>query len=346
VANRAPPSEQAVQQLTEAASLLDVEEILDLCFAFSKDPIRLTVYLDVLRRKGGQKAQAAACMICFDLARAGHGHFEREFTALLPVVHEIHGRGDQQIAPLIGDSQYLQGLWADLVRRLETNDPRVDLDTPDDEEILELDILDEQDIVDIELDAIVEVAESDIQQKLAWMDALNRFFVIELALPNLADPSSPLVTGFSAHGKGDLDRIERLRNDALSFRGSVRHAQDMLPVIELFRAVHMRSKNLFGRTNQARAVTLQDGLSSFAALEAPPLDVIDWLLPPTATLHAWEKVAEILLDFVAFLGSLPAGSLPDDESWPDRLAYAYLNSKRPQPPPDVLSHAPGQRRRG
>lgn len=61
------PSAQALAILKEETSALDVEDILALCFAFSRDPRRLRVYLDVLRGKPGVKAQAAACcwLPCF-----------------------------------------------------------------------------------------------------------------------------------------------------------------------------------------------------------------------------------------------------------------------------------------
>src|SRR5690606_37125999 len=120
----------------------------DLCYAFSKDPVRLLVYLEVLRGKGGQKSQAAACLLCFDLARRGEPSFEGEFLALVPVMRVFVDASDGQgaIDRLLGNSAYLRELWQDLEQILRGMVPRsdqgtaahvVDLGT----DVLEIDLL-------------------------------------------------------------------------------------------------------------------------------------------------------------------------------------------------------------
>src|SRR5690606_24059349 len=125
---RRAPSPEAVAALKEAASALDVEELLALCYSFQKDSFRLGVYLDVLRRKGGQKAQAAACLVCFDLARRGERSFEGEFLALVPVMRAFldDSEGTRPLDPLIGESPYLRALSSELEALLRTMDPRWD----------------------------------------------------------------------------------------------------------------------------------------------------------------------------------------------------------------------------
>ena len=344
---RPPPSRQAVEQLVTHALELEIEELLDLCFAFQKDPRRLTVYIDVFRRKGGMRANAAACLVCFDLARAGFGRFESEFIALLPVVERFLSEDRQSFVQLLGNDDYLNKLFLDLERRLSARDRR---DIPDEvtfeQEVVDLDLFGEDDILDIGLDDLIEEASDNEQMNKRWRDQLDAFFVIELALAALqGQGTSQLATGFSANKGSDLERVENLRNEALSYHDFVKHAGDMLPIIEMFRASHMRSTNLFGRPNQARLVSVQDGLSAFATLKSPPEDVVSWLSAPTAVPYAWDKVAELLLDFIAHLGSLEPGSLSDAADINEAIALSYIQARRPQPPPDRLNIKPGARRR-
>jgi hypothetical protein len=336
--------------LRETAAQLDVEEITDLCFAFSTDPIRLKVYLDVLRGKGGAKAQGAACLICFDLARQGDPTFELEFMTLLPVMRSLteplSPAGDRTIDKLLGESDYLAALWADLEPRLSASDPRgeeaSDELVVDDAEVLEINLLDEEDILDIGFDELDIVSSDESHMREQWDSAMERFFSVEEGIRSLFQGGA-VSSGFFADSRVEIARLEALRQDATSLSDHVAEARRMLPMIELFLAAHTRSKNFFGRRNKQRDQYLRSALEHIATLDGPPETAAAWLEPPTAPQHAWSKVAELLIDYAAFLGErIDEGIGPFS---PDGLADEYVGSDRPQPPAPVLGDGVSRRRR-
>lgn len=335
---------QALAALREEASALDVEDIVALCFAFNKDPRRLRVYLDVLRGKAGVKAQAAACLVCFDLARQGDVRFEAEFMALIPVMTEWaspDAAGGLSLAErLIGDNEYLRALWVDLRGRLTRLDPReepgegvLEADT------LEIALLDEDDLDEIGLTEL-DVLEVDVQALRAqWLAALDRFCFWNPD-PATARPDAP--PGFFADHRADMARLDRFRQDALSLSHDVREAAEILPLLDLFLAAHTRARTLFGSRNRKRDEHLERGLGSFCALPGPPAVAVAWLMDPTAAPFSWEKVAELLLDYLAFFGHQPRALRTGPIPW---AVNGYLRSNRPQPPPTVLGGDARERRR-
>lgn len=345
---RRPPSADAVAALKDAASALDVEELLALCYAFQKDPVRLVVYLDVLRGKGGQKAQAAACLLCFDLARRGEASFEGEFLALVPVMRgfaEAEG-GPEGMQALLGENAYLRQLWSELEQLLAAMDPRWDHGGADvvvdlDQDALEIELLDEEDLLEVDL-ALDDVAPRPGQLDQRWHEALERFFGVDVGIRSMFQKNGTALSvfGFFAESKGDLARVEALRDHARSYAAAVPDAAALLPLVELFLASHTRAKNLFGRRSRARDATLAAALHHFTALERPPENGA-WLEPPTSTPASWEKVAEILLDYIAWLGTVEH----PQQLTPAQLAAAYVNADRPQPPPPRLAREGAPRRR-
>ncbi len=243
-AARRAPSAEAVAALAEAASWLDVEEILDLCFAFSRDPMRLLVYLDVLRKKGGQKSQAAACLICFDLARRGDARFESEFLGLVPVMAAFSGDEgtSASLEGLLGESVYLRELWGDLEARLRSSDQRAEIDLDADGDMVELSLFDEDDLLEIELDQHDDISSDHEAQLRLSLSALERLYPVEVALGGLYGSSSSARGGLFADTRADMARLEDVRESALSLSEAVPAAGEMLPVVDLFLAAHLRAK--------------------------------------------------------------------------------------------------------
>jgi hypothetical protein len=345
--------------LREAVAPLDVEDILGLCYAFAADPLRLKVYLDVLRGKGGQRAQAAACLICYDLARQGDPVFQAEFLSLLPVLR-AHLPGEpssvaRSMDSLMGDSAYLRALWDGVKNAFLARDDRLDdrqaeraLTQALDTDTLEIKLLDQEDLDEIDLGAADILDADDEAMRERWEEALDSLFPVTAQTggmhPSIYPPGGCLEGGFRADEREDLARVERLRQSAQSLAGHVAHAHEMLPLVELFLAAHTRARNFFGRPNQARAQTLQEGLAHFADLPHPPAEAACWMVPPYAPDTTWPKVAELLLDYVAFLGSTGRGAAPRPAT-SEALAQAYATSKRPQPPPTRLAPSGRERRR-
>ena len=114
----------------------------------------------------------------------------------------------------------------------------------------------------------------------------------------------------------------------------------------LFLATHTRALGLFGRRNKRRDAALKDALLTFCNPDAPPGDVAAWFVPGGdvvgAVPHAWEKMAEVLLDFAGFVGNACEGG--EGAVNVGDLVSAYLADGRSARPPPVLAAA-GQRRR-
>ena len=340
------PSQEAINALLQEAKGLPVEDILDICYTFSHDPVRLEVYLNVLRQKGSAKAQTASCLICYDLARKGNTHFEMEFHALIPVIQEYLENDSpglpRLIDSLVGESEYLQELLRDVEETLAFLDPREQTgpafsDNPDGIEDIEIDLLEEGDFAPDDLQFLDDDA---YIQRQAWQNAFAEFLGpggLEKAL------FASEQTGFYADSKGQMNKVKNLAREAAAVRDEVPEAKELLPLADLFLAGHMRARNLFGRPNRERLAKLESGLEHFTALDKPPSDLISWLLSPTATAYAWDKVAEILLDYIAFLGHIKdSANAPRN---PNACAVSYVFSDRTQPPPPRLLEEGQERRR-
>lgn len=113
----------AREALVAGLEALDTPEVLALCQRFSRQTERLALYLEVLRRRTGSRAQLAAALVCFDLARQGAPAAQRELTALLPTLREL-ARDVRLVGTLLGEDPYLVRLWDDVVETLVQADPR------------------------------------------------------------------------------------------------------------------------------------------------------------------------------------------------------------------------------
>jgi hypothetical protein len=340
------PSEQAIQELQQEAAGLPVQDILDVCYAFSHDSLRLEIYLNVLRTKGSATAQTAACLICFDLARKGNSRFELEFQGLIPVFQEYTAEESpgfpRLIDSLVGGSEYLKLLLKDLEAALEYLDPRertgktFDIQELGDEEI-QIDLLGEE---DFDIDELEFFNDEAFVQRQVWEKALSTFIGADgMSNALLGDKRA----GFFCDSRTEMDRVEKLIQEATSVKEAVPEAEAMLPLAELFLAAHMRSKNLFGRANQERLTVLESGLTHFTELSGPPDEFVSWLTHPTATKFSWDKVAELLLDYIEYLGSDAQGETTGD---PISCASGYIFAGRAQPPaPRLLEEGRERRRR-
>ena len=106
--------------------------------------------------------------------------------------------------------------------------------------------------------------------------------------------------GFYADLDGDLDRFEKLRLEAISYKDNVANASSMLPVVELFMAAHMRSRNFsVGKTVDVRRFFLLASLTCVKVL-APRSRPCRGCRRRRDTLILGQKVAEHILHFLFF----------------------------------------------
>lgn len=346
------PSAEAIAALRESAAALDVEDLVDLCYATEPDELRVNIYLEALRGRAGEKAQVAACLLCFDLARRGDERKAQELQLLLPTLDALTARDDVGEAPavraLTGQGEVIEGLWRDLVSHARQRDRRADADA------IEIDIDDVGGFVEVDLFDADEFAElavglAEIELTLDLDDEV--FLAFDEGLNKLIPPLPSNL--FSAETADDLERLERIREHCQSFAGKLPIAAELLALTQLFVATHTRSHGLFLRRNKKRDRALADGLAALLALPAPPAEGIGWFIGgdlPGSDADAWPRMAEVLLELIRFTGrdvehdpERHAPTLTAD-AWARGLADAFVDDATSAKIPPRL-HDGGDRRR-
>lgn len=343
-----PPSEAAIALLQEQARQLDVEDLVDLCFAKQGDPLRTTIYLEALHGRPGEQAQVAACLLCFELARAGDERREAEVQVLLPTLEPLFqseslGRRAPLVDRLIGHAPRAEELWVALVEHAKQLDPRLRDSLPD---------LDVQDEYSLEIFDAEEVAELSVELEdleVSVEDDVEARSSFERVFERLAPERGEFL--FSAANGRDLDRLERLRAECGSYSESVPLAAELEAMTLLFLATHTRAQGLFGRRNKRRDRALTAGIEAFLELPAPPVFATAWFASsdmPSAEAHAWDKIAELLVDVAAFLGTTrgetPTHGTPAPATRPT-VGEEYALAPRSLRVPQILAAGDERRRR-
>ena len=328
----------AREQLIREVQGLAVEEILALCYSFGHSAERLSLYLDVLRKRGGQRAQFASCLICFDLARQGDTSAGREFSILADTVRTLAQQSDM-VQGLLGEDPYLSFVWELLENYLEELDPRFAADsisidvTEEVEEVASFDLLSDEDFDDeiMELDFRV-----DEPQMLAeFNEAVSRFLGSIPGVP-MYDPEA----GFRLRNRHDTDRTERFLKELSSLREFVPLARGFRALTMLFYGSHQRSKGLFGNVNKRKQSLLREGLAEFVSSGPEMIQAAGAISALHADPSAWGKIAEAILDFLAWSHRENPESLGDPE---DFDAVAHCVSRDSQRKPDRAARRRGQR---
>ena len=188
-------------RLLEEVQSLGVEDILALCYAFQHRPERPRLYLDILRKRGGERAQFACCLLCFDLARQGDPIFQKEFAYLADTVRAL-STNLVLVSALVGSDPYLRFLWELCQAQLELADPRFAVEpaaeaTP--VEAIEVELLSDD---DFSPDFGISIDERAIHQE--FEEAVEAFLGSEIDMP-IYDPEA----GFRLRHDRDVERIER-----------------------------------------------------------------------------------------------------------------------------------------
>ncbi len=278
-------------RLREEVATLAVDDILALCYTLQHRPARLRLYLDVLRTRGGERAQFAAALICFDLARQGDSVAQREFILLAASVRVLAAK-QELIAALVGGDAYLSFLWELCAAQLSDleHEPASSFAPDLTQPVVSLDLLSDADLGDFEL----VVDERELEDHLA--EAVERFLGGELGMP-VYDPQA----GFRMSGRRDVDRIESFLQELDSLRDHVPRARGFRALTLLFYATHMRAKTLFGGVNERRRALLRAGLREFLVSGAEVAEIAGVLGPLHADADVWPRVVETLLSYLSWV---------------------------------------------
>ena len=279
------------ERLRQEIASLGVDDLLALCYAFKSKPERLRLYLDVLRKRGGERAQFASCLICFDLARQGEAASQREFVFLADTIRSLSEKSEM-VDNLVGDDQYLNFIWDMCQAALNEMDPRVDPDPlPVSANVPNLDLLHDED-----MDPDFRVNADDLTLWNRYDDAVEAFLGGMVGVP-VYDPDA----GFRMQNSRDVERIERFLLELESLREVVPPARGFRALALLFYGSQMRSKGLFGGLNVRKRELLREGIREF--INAPEMvwEVVGVLSPLHAASSAWEKMLDVLSDYVNWL---------------------------------------------
>lgn len=287
---------EAEALLRDEVSALGVAEILALCYAFQHKLERLFLYLDVLRRRGGERAQFAACLICFDLARQGDEGFQKEFAFLADTMIELGCRADL-VDALIGADPYLSFLWELCQAHLAEMDPRFEAAQMDAgvTEVATVDLLSDEDFDELPDFA---VSAEDVTLWQRFDQSVEDFLGGEVGVP-VYDPDA----GFRVSNSRDVERVERFLRELDSLRDLIPASRGFRALVLLFYGTHMRSKKLFGAVNQRKQELLREGVREFVESGPNIWDVVGVLSPLHSEPGVWDKISDILADFAAWVAS-------------------------------------------
>lgn len=289
----------AEEQLLSEIAGLGVDDMLALCYGFQGKPERLRLYTNALRRRGGQRAQFASCLICFDLARQGDESFQREFVVLADTMGEL-GSNESMVAELVGDDPYLGFVWELCQAQLEDMDPRLDGealvesglgDSSASASVASFDLLSDDDFDDFEIN--VENAEMWRQ----FDEAVEAFLGGTVGVP-IYDQHA----GFRLKNSKDVNRVEQFIQVLDSLRDFVAPARGFRCLVLLFYGTHLRSKSLFGAINQRKQSLLQAGLAEFEESAKELWQIAGVMGPLHAGSDAWPRIVDVMADYAAWKG--------------------------------------------
>lgn len=337
-----PPPPRAAQddagrdELRSELRALETPELLALCSRFRRDPERLAFYLRLFRARPGPRAQFAACLVCFDIARQGVEASQREFYALAPTMSAIAADA-RVIHDLLSDDPYLKAIWSDCRVALSRADPRDAHEAPQARAALvgEVDLLSEEeiDLADLEPEDGA-AAEERAQRERADFARL----VAEQIGENLDHGLTSSGRAFALDTRAELDRFERFVEEAVSRAPAVPLAAGVACLGNLFLASHLRRTNFFGGANPRRTAALQAGLSAMAAARTGVVGAASlFAREGPGVIEQFEKVSELLLDFLRFC----AAEVRDPLAPGTVERYVRLNRE----PEALLLREKGRRRR-
>lgn len=280
------------QQLRHEIAGLADDEILGLCYALKGRAPRLRLYLDMLRKRGGERAQFASCLICFDLARQGDGLMQQEF-ALLSTTMQALAQKPAIITSLIGDDAYLSFIWELCQAALQAMDqsghsspitietfPQLSDPQPD---VPRIDLLQDSDFDNFDL---------GVDARSLWRQYDT---CVEAFLGGV--PGVPVYD----HNAGFRWETPQAQDRAQAFIESLSSLRDLVPPARGFRAlallyvgVNLRSRSLFGTRNGRRQQMLRDGLIEFAASAEAVASIAGVLGPMHADDDVWQKIADVV----------------------------------------------------
>lgn len=290
----------------EVQGLAD-DDILALCYAFQHRADRLRLYLDVLRGRGGERAQFAACLIGYDLARQGDTVMQQEFILLSSTMLALSQK-PHFVETLIGEDAYLSFIWELCQEALSTLSQASHVQDPahlaanvvahdrqnNHAPINHVNLLSDQDFDNFELSA---------DDAVIWRQFDEAVETFLGGVPGV--PMYDLNAGFRYQTPHIQDRVQRFLNVLGSVRAHVPPARGFRALTLLFYGTHMRSRSLFGARNSLRQQMLLEGIEEFLESGPEVASIAGVLGPMHADPDVWPKIIAVLQHYAAWLAQRP-----------------------------------------
>ena len=289
---------EAEDQLLSEVAGLAVEEILALCYAFKASTPRLRLYSNALRRRGGERAQFASCLICFDLARQGDETAQLEFRFLSDTMRGL-ATDTALVQSLVGTDDYLVFVWELCQGQLSEMDPRFDASTEPlaletNAPVAEVALLSDDDFEDF----VISVDDARMWRR--FDEAVEAFLGGTVGVP-VYDPTS----GFRLQNGRDVARVEKFLQELESLREYIPMSRGFRALTLIFYGTHMRSRSVFGTINGKKQAVLRDGIDEFVQSGPAVWEVIGVLGPLHAPEDVLERFNDLLTDYIVWIAEKP-----------------------------------------
>lgn len=285
----------------EDVALLPDDELLALAYTFSHSAARLRVYLELFRARMGERAQFAACLICFDLAQKGDPQMASQFAFLQGTLVSL-SRNKEWVQQLVGDQGYLYALWTQCSQSLTHVSEPLAHDAPgvaesygilrptDAPVVGHLQLLGDDD-----LDA--ETLEVDEQAMWSsYVQACEQFFGSGARVTTYDGSMGFRLRGH--HGQARAQAFDVALEHCQKF---VAPARGMRPLLLLAWGLSLKARGLLGQPNKRRQHLITQGLTAFVLAAKDVAQVAQVLGPLYADADVWPGIAELLAQYNRFV---------------------------------------------
>jgi len=301
--------ENARAALLEDIGRLPDDELLALAYSFSHSEARLRVYLELFRQRSGERAQFAACLICFDLAQRGDVAMAAQFAYLRGTLWQL-GQTPDMAAHLVGDHAYLCALWQRCSQALADLEGPASHDAPGVAEaygILRAADAPLAGALDLLTDDDLSAEALQVDEEAMWQSyvrACEQFFG-----NGTSQASYDGSMGFRLRGHHGQARAQAFSMALEQGEQFVPPAKGMRPLLLLTWGLSLKPRGLLGQPNKRRQHLLCAGLWAF--LEAGPqvAQVAEVMGPLYAEPDAWPQIAALLGQYQQFVAARPQGAM-------------------------------------
>ena len=296
------------------------DDLLALAYTFGQNEERLRVYLQLFRRRTGERAQLAACLLCFDLARRGDAAMAAQFAYLRGTLQALAG-DEALVTKLTGQHAYLCQVWAHCMAMLDNGQGAVSHEAPGAAEAWGY--LRAGDALDLLTDDDLPAARLEVNVADMWaiyVAGCAAFFGSSGA-PLTYDSSMGFRMG-GVHGQARAQAFLSALDQCYEF---VPPARGMRPLVLLAWGLSLRGRGLLGQINRRRQHLLAAGLVAFAAANTCTASVAGVLGPLYSDANTWARMAAFLRDYVRWYKAAPQHDLSDQAQ-----AEAYVEAHMPQ----------------